>query len=120
MPYNKKSNPPKRSGKELRLQLKLIGSLSRSGMNSGNKGDIDAAIGNLKYALSLAKKLDKTCLLAKLLNNLGILHAQAGEWDEAMLSYEKAMDLTATHHGTENFLYKTLQKNICHLFNANE
>lgn len=85
-------------------------------MNAGNKGDFDAAIGNLKDALRLAEKLNKNCLIAKLFNNIGILYTQVGAWDKAMLSYDKAMHLITTSHGAKNFLYRTLQKNISHLF----
>lgn len=101
---------------ELRAQLKLIGGLSRAGMNAGNKGDFESAFGNMEDALFFARKLDKDCLVAKLLNNLGILYTQNGEWDKAMLSYEQSIDIVSDRYGTENYLYKTLQKNITHLF----
>lgn len=104
---------------DLRAQLRLVGSLSRTGMNAGNKGDFESAFGNIEDALFLAKELNKECLVAKLLNNLGILHTQKGAWDKALLSYEQSMDIVVHHHGTQNYLYKTLQKNISYLFSMN-
>ena len=99
----------------LRKRLRLIGGLNRAGMASGNNGDFDAAVGNLNDALTLAEQLDKQCLVGKLLNNLGIIYTQSGSWDRAMLSYGRAMNLVSTHHGTNNVLYKTIQKNISYL-----
>ena len=88
---------------ELRTQLKLIGSLSRAGMSAGNKGDFDSAFGNITDALFFARKLNKDCLVAKLLNNLGILYTQKGIWDKALLSYEQSMDIVSENYGTQNF-----------------
>ncbi len=115
--HKKKTDRKPLSLKELRLQLKLIGSLSRAGMNAGNNGDFDSAFGNLQDALVFARKLKKDCLVAKLLNNLGILYTQHGEWDRALLHYDQSMEILINKHGTDNFLYKTLQKNISYLFN---
>jgi tetratricopeptide (TPR) repeat protein len=103
----------------LRKVLKLIGNLSRTGMEAGNKGNFDKAFLNMEDAMSYAKELDKKCLEAKLLNNMGLLHTMQGSWDTAMLTYEKCMDIVVTHYGTQNILYKTLQKNIAYLFKKN-
>ncbi len=116
MSFNKKSNHSKLPRRELKLMLKLIGTLSRSGMVAGNNGDFDLAFHNCKQALLLAVQLKKECLVAKLLNNLGILYYQSGAWDEALLSYEKSMSIVAQNYGQHNLLYKTIQKNITCLF----
>ncbi|WDP93401.1 MAG: tetratricopeptide repeat protein [Desulfobacter sp.] len=86
-------------------------------MKAGNNGDFNKAFLNLEDALSLSRELDKKCLEAKLLNNIGILHTMNGRWDKAMAAYDESMDLVCDHYGTGNFLYKTLQKNIGYLFN---
>ncbi|MEH0019218.1 MAG: tetratricopeptide repeat protein [Desulfobacter sp.] len=101
----------------LKSLLKLIGNLSRTGMTAGNAGDFDKAFLNLEDALCYARELDKKCLEAKLLNNLGILHTMYGEWDKAFLMYDKSLAIVADHYGTDNFLYKTLQKNMGYLLN---
>ncbi len=116
MSFNKKSNYPRLPKKKLKLMLKSIGALSRSGMVAGNNGDFDSAFHNCKQALLLAMELKKKCLIAKLLNNLGILYYQSGAWDEALLSYEKSMRIVIKNYGQHNFLYKTIQKNIACLF----
>lgn len=116
MSFNKKSNHSKLPKRELKLMLKLIGTLSRSGMVAGNNGDFDSAFHNCKQALLLAMQLKKECLVAKLLNNLGILYYQSGAWDEALLSYEKSMSIVVQNYGQHNLLYKTIQKNITCLF----
>ena len=116
MSFNKKSNHSRMPRHELQLMLKLIGNLSRSGMVAGNNGDFDSAFHNCRQALLLAMKLKKECLVAKLLNNLGILYYQSGAWDAALLSYEKSMSIVTKHYGQHNFLYKTIQKNITCIF----
>ena len=116
MSDNKKSNHSKLPRQELKLMLKLIGTLSRTGMVAGNNGDFDSAFHNCKQALLLAMALKKQCLVAKLLNNLGILYYQSGAWDEALLSYEKSMSIVIKNYGQHNFLYKTIQKNITCIF----
>ena len=99
----------------LRKLLKTIGNLSRTGMEAGNSGDFKKAFLNLDDALSLSRDLNKNCLEAKLLNNLGILHTMSGKWDRALLEYDKSMKIVVDHYGTENILYRTLQKNISYL-----
>ncbi len=100
----------------LRSLLKLIGNLSRTGMYAGNNGDFDKAFLCLEDALALSRDLDKKCLEAKLLNNLGNLHTMNGSIDKAMAAYDESMHIVCDHYGTGNFLYKTLQKNIAYLF----
>ncbi|MBT3803678.1 MAG: tetratricopeptide repeat protein [Desulfobacula sp.] len=120
MSFNKKSNHYRLPKQELKLMLKLIGTLSRSGMVAGNNGDFDSAFHNCRQALLLAKELKKECLVAKLLNNLGILYHQSGAWDKALLSYEKSMSIVIKNYGQQNFLYKTIQKNITCLFSQHQ
>lgn len=95
----------------------MIGNLSRTGMKAGNTGDFGMAFLNIEDALSLSRDLNKKCLEAKLLNNLGILHTMNGTWDKAMVAYDESLNIVSDHYGTRNFLYKTLQKNIGYLFN---
>ena len=116
MSFNKKSDHYRRPRQELRAMLKLIGALSRSGMAAGNNGDFDSAFQDCRQALLLAMELKKQCLVAKLLNNLGILYYQSGAWDEALLSYEKSMRIVIRNYGQHNVLYRTIQKNITCLF----
>lgn len=95
--------------------LKDIGSLNRSAMAAGNARKFDTAFKNMNQALELTRTLNKSCLVAKLLNNLGNLYTMSGQWDEALLSYEQSMSLVTEHYGTDNILYKTLQKNLVYL-----
>ena len=81
-----------------------------------NNGDFNSAFYNCRQALLLATELKKQCLVAKLLNNIGILHYQSGAWDEALLSYEKSMSIVTKNYGRHNSLYKTIQKNITCIF----
>lgn len=99
----------------LKSLLKQIGNLSRTGMAAGNSGDFDTAFFHLEEALSLSRELDKKCLEAKLLNNLGLLYTMSGAWDRAMPLFDRAMEMVTRHYGTRNILYKTLQKNITYL-----
>ncbi|WP_321492005.1 tetratricopeptide repeat protein [uncultured Desulfobacter sp.] len=106
---------PHKHHKCLRSQLKDIGSLNRSAMAAGNAGKLDTAFKNMNKALDLTRELDKKCLTAKLLNNLGNLHTMSGEWDKALLSYDQSMTIVTEHYGTDNTLFKTLQKNLVYL-----
>lgn len=106
--------PPKQK-KCLRSMLKDIGFMNRTAMAAGNAGKFDTAFKNMNQALDLTRKLKKECLVAKLLNNLGNLHTMSGQWDKALLSYEQSKSIVTEHYGTDNILYKTLQKNLVYL-----
>lgn len=95
--------------------LKDIGFMNRTAMAAGNAGKFDIAFKNMNKALSLTRELNKVCLVAKLLNNQGNLYTMSGEWDKALLSYEQSMSIVTEHYGTDNILYKTLQKNLVYL-----
>ncbi len=95
--------------------LKDIGLMNRTAMAAGNAGKFDTAFKNMNQALELTRQLKKDCLEAKLLNNLGNLHTMSGEWDKALLSYEQSMSIVTEQYGTDNILYKTLQKNLVYL-----
>ena len=99
----------------LKSLLKLIGTLSRAGMEAGNAGDFEKAFMNLKDALSYTRELDKKCLEAKLLNNLGLLYTMNGAWEQALFHFERSLTIVTDHYGTDNILYKTLQKNMGYL-----
>ncbi|MCG8553253.1 MAG: tetratricopeptide repeat protein [Desulfobacterales bacterium] len=106
--------PPKQK-KCLRSMLKDIGFMNRTAMAAGNAGKFDTAFRNINQALDLTRMLNKACLVAKLLNNMGNLYTMSGEWDKALLSYEQSMSIVSEHYGTDNILYKTLQKNLVYL-----
>nr|WP_320193081.1 tetratricopeptide repeat protein [uncultured Desulfobacter sp.] len=107
---------PYKQNKCLRSMLKDIGFMNRTAMAAGNAGKFDTAFKNMKQALALTGTLNnKDCLMAKLLNNQGNLYTMSGEWDKALLSYEQSMSIVTEHYGTDNILYKTLQKNLVYL-----
>ena len=112
----KKNSGPSLSPGFIKSLLKQIGNLSRTGMAAGNLGDFDKAFLNLEEALSLCRELDKKCLEAKLLNNLGLVCTMSGAWEDAIFAYDRAMEIVTEHYGTRNGLYRTLQKNITYLF----
>jgi len=89
--------------------------MNRTAMAAGNAGKFDTAFKHINQALALTRQLKKECLVAKLLNNLGNLHTMSGEWDKALLAYEQSMSIVTEHYGTDNILYKTLQKNLVYL-----
>lgn len=107
--------PHKQSLRHKRCQLKLIGFLNRSAMAAGNQGYFGTAFTNMEKAMSYTRGLDKKCLEAKLLNNMGNLYTMSGEWDKALLVYERSMDIVTEDYGTANTLYRTLQKNLAYL-----
>jgi len=106
---------PHKQKKCLRSMLKDIGFLNRTAMAAGNAGKFDTAFKNINQALDLTRKLKKECLTAKLLNNLGNLYTMSKQWDNALLAYEQSMSIVTEHYGTDNILYRTLQKNLVYL-----
>ena len=106
---------PHKQKKCVKSLLKDIGFLNRTSMAAGNAGKFDSAFKNMNQALALTRKLNKECLVAKLLNNLGNLYTMSGEWDNALLAYEQSMSIVTERYGTGNILYKTLQKNLVYL-----
>lgn len=100
----------------LKKRLRRIGTLSRTGMEAGNNGDFEKAFLLMDDALSYAGELDKKCLEAKLLNNRGLLCTLQGRWDAALLDYDRSLGIVTAHYGTDNVLYRTLQKNMAYLF----
>ena len=107
-------NPPKTLNRK--AELKSIGRLNRTGMADGNAGRYDEAKAKLKTALAKIQNIGLGCLEPKILNNLGLVHAMEGRWDQAILYYNDALAMTEHHSGTDNVLYRTVQKNITHLF----
>ncbi|MDX9963504.1 tetratricopeptide repeat protein [Desulfobacter postgatei] len=106
---------PHKQKKCLISMLKDIGFLNRTAMAAGNAGKFDTAFKNMNQALDLTRNLKKKCLMAKLLNNLGNLYTMSEEWDKALLAYEQSMSIVTEHYGTDNILFKTLQKNLVYL-----
>ncbi|MCG8567959.1 MAG: tetratricopeptide repeat protein [Desulfobacterales bacterium] len=109
-------SPHRLSAREYKKTLREIGSLNRTGMQDANDGNFPSAFSRILTALSMARELDKKCIEAKVLNSLGILHAMEKRWDQALLTYDQAMDIVAEHYGTNNVLYQTLGKNMLYLF----
>ncbi len=87
--------------------LKDIGFLNRTAMAAGNAGKFGTAFKNMNEALDITRKLNKECLAAKLLNNLGNLYTMSGEWDKSLLVYEQSMCIVTEHYGTDNILYNS-------------
>ena len=99
-----------------KAELKSIGRLNRTGMADGNAGRYEEAKAKLRTALEKIKNIGLGCLEPKILNNLGLVHAMEGRWDQAILYYNDALAMTEHHSGTDTLLYRTVQKNITHLF----
>lgn len=95
---------------------KMIRALTLRAMAAGNEKDFNTAYLNMDLAMWMAQSLEKKCLEAALLNNLGLLYTMQGSWDKAMLTFDRAMEIalaSCTSH--DNFL-STLKKNIACLF----
>jgi hypothetical protein len=94
----------------------MIGTLTLRAMATGNDGDFQTAFSNMELALWMTQSLEKKCLEAALLNNLGLLYTMQGAWDRAMLTFDNSMEIafdSCTFQG--NFL-SILNKNITCLF----
>ena len=99
-----------------KAELKAIGQLNRTGMADGNAGRYEEAKAKLKTALEKIQNIGLGCLAPKVLNNLGLVHAMEGRWDQAILYYNDALAMAEHQSGTDTIHYRTVQKNLTHLF----
>ncbi|THB72533.1 MAG: tetratricopeptide repeat protein [Desulfobacteraceae bacterium] len=95
---------------------KVITTLTLKGMAAGNDGDFKMAFSDMEAALWLSQSLEKRCLEAVLLNNLGLLHTMNGAWDRALFFYECSMEIAADACPSDDTFLSTLKKNISCLF----
>ena len=94
----------------------FIETLTLRAMTAGNSGDFETAYPNLDLALWFSQSLDKKCLEAVLLNNMGILHTLEGAWDKAMLCFERSMEIAMVSCPSDDKFLATISKNISCLF----
>lgn len=95
---------------------KVIQTLTLRSMAAGNNKDFKTAFLNMELALWLAQSLEKKCLEAVLLNNLGLLHTLKGSWDRAMLFFDAAMTLAMESCPSNARFLATIRRNISCLF----
>jgi len=93
-------------------RLKKIGRLNRDGMTDGNLGNLEGAEAKLAEALREARIDGHPLLHAKILNDIGIIYSFKGAWDRALVSFDDALKLTVAHRGENNYLFRTIAKNI--------
>ena len=109
------TGPARLSAQEYKQTLKRIGILNRAGMEYANEKQFPEAFLKIDTALCLARRLNKKCIEAKVLNSLGIFYTMVKQWDQALLCYDEAIGLVADHYGTDNILFQTLGKNMAYL-----
>lgn len=122
-PLDSKKNSPKKnnghstSPHELSDMERVVEVLTLRAMAAGNDRDFKTAFSNMEAALCLSQNLEKKCLEAVLLNNMGLLHTLKGTWDRAMLFYDRSMELAIESCPSSNEHFLTiLKKNISCLF----
>lgn len=94
----------------------MIGTLTLRAMSAGNDGDFNTAFLNMELALWMTQSLDKKCLEAALLNNMGLLYTIQGAWDRAMLTFERSMEIALDSCTSQGNFLSILNKNISCLF----
>ena len=94
----------------------MIGSLTLRAMAAGNNGDFKTAFLNMELALWMIQSLEKKCLEASLLNNLGLLYTMQGAWDRAMLTFDHSMEIAIDSCTSQSNFRSILDKNISCLF----
>lgn len=105
-----KNNNHSTSSYDLADWEKVTEILALRAMAAGNNKDFQTAFSNMEVALWLSQNLEKKCLGAVLLNNMGLLHTLAGAWDRAMLCFDRAMTL-AQESCPPNTHFLTIVKN---------
>lgn len=94
----------------------MIGTLTFRAMAAGNDGDFKTAFLNMELALWMTQSLEKKCLEAALLNNLGLLYTMQGSWDRAMLTFDHSMEIAVDACNSQGNFLSILRKNILCLF----
>ncbi len=105
---------PKETNKK--AELKAIVLLNRAGMADGNAGRHKEAKVKLKSALKKIQDIGLGCFEPRILNNLGLIHAMEGQWDQAILYYNEALEMAELQSANDPLIYKTVKKNLTHLF----
>ena len=94
----------------------VIETLTLQAMAEGNSGYFNTAFATLESALWLTRSLGKTKVEAALLNNQGLLHTMNGEWDSAMLAYDRSMAIALEFCPSNDRFLNILRNNIACLF----
>lgn len=94
----------------------MIGTFTLRAMAAGNDGDFKTAFLNMELALWMAQSVEKKCLEAALLNNLGLLYTMQGAWDSAMLTFDRSMEIAFDSCPSQSNFLSILNKNISCLF----
>ena len=95
---------------------KMIGTLTLRAMAAGNDGDFDTAFLNMELALWMTQNIEKRCLEAVILNNMGLLYTMQRVWDRAMLTFDRSMEIASDSCTSQGSFLPTLSKNISCLF----
>ena len=96
-------------------QLKKIGCLNREGMTACNAGRTGEALASLEEAGRLAGEMDSPLHVAKIRNNLGLVHQMAGNFDEAAACFRQAGRLAVEQAGEGNPLHRVITRNLARL-----
>lgn len=112
----KAMKPEKENSEYLKEMDSVIQILTLRAMAAGNDGDFETAFSTMELALWMSQSLEKKCLEAALLNNLGLLFTMQGAWDNAMLTFDRSMEMAIASCHSHDHLLTILKKNISCLF----
>lgn len=101
-------------------RLKKLGLLNREGMKSFNKGNVDNAMFQLLQASRIARDLASPLHEAKVRNNIGLVHQESGNSEEAMVCFRLAEKSAIQGAGKGNMLHKIIARNMTRLERAVE
>ena len=96
-------------------QLKKIGCLNREGMTACNAGRTGDALASLEEAGRLASEMGSPLHVAKIRNNVGLVHQMAGNYDEAASCFRQAERLAVEQAGDGNPLHRVVVRNLSRL-----
>ncbi|WP_300465273.1 tetratricopeptide repeat protein [Desulfobacula sp.] len=94
----------------------MIETLTLRATAAGNDDDFKTAFLNMELALWMTQSLEKKCLEAVLLNNLGLLYTMQGAWDRAILTFDHSMEIAFDSCTSQGNFLTILNKNISCLF----
>ena len=118
-PYNDNSEESNDSfsSSDYQTQIEeMVETLTLRAMAAGNDGDFNTAISNMELAFWITQSLEKKCLRAVLLNNLGLIYTMQGAWDTAMLTFDRSMEIASGSCSNQGNFLSILKRNISCLF----
>lgn len=99
-------------------KLLTLGMFNRQGMKAFNEGRYADAMFQLNQAGMIARQMESPLHMAKVCNNIGLVHMGNGKSADAFASFRKAEKAAVEGAGPGNCLHRTILRNMDQLGQA--